>query len=171
MATIACSSYNVVSIPQTFYLILIYFTLPYLFSVDPQTSLAQQLECPSSAQRADSGLVGYKHFHSDLTQRLQKVLNEVNLAPPPQEPVGSQGRQSEISEDRQGRSSAGMRGPVLSVPKEQQVKKNGRAKERSKNQMSLKADAALVKATQAKVVKETSGNVKLIGAFSSKEMV
>ncbi|XP_076019485.1 synaptonemal complex protein 2 [Genypterus blacodes] len=117
-----------------------------------------------SAQGAESGQVSYKHFHSDLTQRLQKVLNEGTSAPPLQEP----GRQSEIREDCRDRSSASMCNAPLCVSKERQVKKKGRAKEKRKGQIAFKADASPAKASQANVMKAT--RVELPGASSSKEM-
>lgn len=127
----------------------------------------EQLECPSSAQGADSGQMSYTHFHRDLTQRLQKVLNEPTSAPPLQEP----GRESDIKEDRRDRNSGSMTNAPLCVSKERHVKKNRNAKEKSKGQITFKADAPPSKAAQTNVVKATSGRVQLPGSSSSKEMV
>ncbi|KAK9515487.1 hypothetical protein VZT92_026131 [Zoarces viviparus] len=113
----------------------------------PEPRLAQQQqECPSSAQRLSRpGLssTSQKQLHTELSQRLQKVLSERNQDPAPQEPLAPQRKLPEIREDSKGRSSAVQCASVLSIPKEQQTQRNGLAKGKSKRMMSLEADAAV----------------------------
>ncbi|XP_075950789.1 synaptonemal complex protein 2 [Anarhichas minor] len=115
----------------------------------PEPRLAQQQqECPSSAQRLPlPGLssTSQKQLHTELTQRLQKVLSERNQDAAPQEPLAPQRKLPDIREDSKGRSSAVQCALVLCTPKEQQTQRNGLAKGKSKRLMSLEADAAVTK--------------------------
>ncbi|XP_070695015.1 synaptonemal complex protein 2 [Pempheris klunzingeri] len=113
------------------------------------SSLAQQ-ERLSVTQRWSVPVLGpisQKQQHMELTQRLQQVLSERNQDPPPQEPAAPQRKMSNVREDPKGRSSADRCASTLGTPKEKQPQRNGQARGRSKGQMSLKADAALIKAS------------------------
>ncbi|XP_068589399.1 synaptonemal complex protein 2 isoform X3 [Cebidichthys violaceus] len=114
----------------------------------PEPRLAQQQECPSSAQRlSHPGLssTNQKQLHTELTQRLQKVFSERNQDPAPQQPLAPQRKLPDIREDSDGRSSAVQCASVLCTSKEQQTQSNDPAKGKSKRLMSLEADAAVTK--------------------------
>ncbi|XP_042347777.1 synaptonemal complex protein 2-like [Plectropomus leopardus] len=105
------------------------------------SSLERQQESLSSAQRlsvSGSSSVGQKQFHTELTQRLKQVLNERNPDPAPQEP-------SDIREAK-GRGSVERCASKRCAPKEQQAQRKGSAKGKIKRQMSVEAQAALIKA-------------------------
>ncbi|XP_044207947.1 synaptonemal complex protein 2 isoform X3 [Thunnus albacares] len=135
---------------------------------DSPSSLAQQPERPASAQGLSvpgSGPIKQKELHIKLTQRLQEVLNERNQNPAPQEPAAVQRKMCDIREDSKGRSSADQCGSTLYTSKEQQARRNGLAKRKSKGRMSLEADAdavkAPVKASTTKALQERTPNVKV----------
>nr|XP_010772156.1 PREDICTED: synaptonemal complex protein 2 [Notothenia coriiceps] len=148
-------------------------------SLEPRSSLAQQQDRPSSAQRFSvSDKHSQKQLHSELTQRLQQVLGESNQDPAPQEPA--QRKMSDIKDHAKGRRTADPSASTLCGPKEQQAHKNSLAKGKSKHQMSLQEDAAPVKApakapikasTAKAVQKRDPSNVKdkTSNALSSKE--
>lgn len=164
--------------PFNFYFV---FKLNYFFSLEPHSSLAQQHVCRSSAQSLPVpvlGPVGQKQLHTKLTRRLQQVFSERNQDPAPQEPAAPQRKMSYTREDSKGRSSADRFASTLCTPKEQQAQRNGLAKGKSKGQMSLEADAALIKApdkaSTTKAVRERippSVKVETNRALSSKEKV
>ncbi|XP_059189388.1 synaptonemal complex protein 2 isoform X2 [Centropristis striata] len=138
------------------------------------SSLAQQQEQPSSAQRSSSS-VSQKQLHIELTQRLQQVLNERNQDPAPLQPSEPQIKMS-VSKDSKGKSSVDRSASTLCTPKVQQTQRNGQAKGKRKSQMSAGADAAPIKApakasTTKALQKKTQLNV--IGdnnrALSSKQ--
>ncbi|KAF7658588.1 hypothetical protein LDENG_00010860 [Lucifuga dentata] len=145
----------------------------------PHSGLEQQQGSPSSTQRASlPGLhpISHKQFHSDLTQRLQKVLDEMTQAPAPQEPAASPEKLSEASQDPQNRSLMGLCGPTSCVSKEQQAKKKGCAKEKRNQIHPLGADPAPLKASAkvapTEVLKERTtpnASAKPTRAPSSKE--
>ncbi|XP_071372422.1 synaptonemal complex protein 2 [Centroberyx affinis] len=141
----------------------------------PRPSLEQQQERAfSSAQRVSvpgSGPISRKQLHTELTQRLQEVLNEMNQSPGPQEPTESQGKRSEVREEGRGSSWCAPK-----EPQQQQVGRKGLAKGKSKDQKSLEADPAPVKApvkvAPTQVLQEgitANLKIKATGALSSKE--
>ncbi|KAJ4934026.1 hypothetical protein JOQ06_006833, partial [Pogonophryne albipinna] len=144
---------------------------------EPRSSLAQQQDRPSSAQRFSvSDKHSQKQLHSELTQRLQQVLGESNQDPAPQEPAAAQRKMSDIKDHAKVRRTADPSASTLCGPKEQQAHKNSLAKGKSKHQMSLQEDAAPVKAsakasTAKALQKRDPSNVKdkTSNAFSSKE--
>ncbi|XP_033942241.1 synaptonemal complex protein 2 isoform X2 [Pseudochaenichthys georgianus] len=144
---------------------------------EPRSSLAQQQDRPSSAQRFSvSDKHSQKQLHSELTQRLQQVLGESNQDPAPQEPAAAQRKVSDIKDHAKGRRTADPSASTLCGPKEQQAHKNSLAKGKSKHQMSLQEDAAPVKApakasTAKALQKRDPSNVKdkISNALSSKE--
>ncbi|KAI9530932.1 hypothetical protein NQZ68_000423 [Dissostichus eleginoides] len=146
-------------------------------SLEPRSSLAQQQDRPSSAQRFSvSDKHSQKQLHSELTQRLQQVLGESNQDPAPQEPAAAQRKMSDIKDHAKGRRTADPSASTLCGPKEQQAHKNSLAKGKSKHQMSLQEDAAPVKApakasTAKALQKKDPSNVKdkTSNALSSKE--
>ncbi|KAI4823429.1 hypothetical protein KUCAC02_012013 [Chaenocephalus aceratus] len=144
---------------------------------EPRSSLAQQQDRPSSAQRFSvSDKHSQKQLHSELTQRLQQVLGESNQDPAPQEPAAAQRKVSDIKDHAKGRRTADPSASTLCGPKEQQAHKNSLAKGKSKHQMSLQEDAGPVKApakasTAKALQKRDPSNVKdkTSNALSSKE--
>ncbi|KAK1898688.1 Synaptonemal complex protein 2 [Dissostichus eleginoides] len=144
---------------------------------EPRSSLVQQQDRPSSAQRFSvSDKHSQKQLHSELTQRLQQVLGESNQDPAPQEPAAAQRKMSDIKDHAKGRRTADPSASTLCGPKEQQAHKNSLAKGKSKHQMSLQEDAAPVKApakasTAKALQKKDPSNVKdkTSNALSSKE--
>ncbi|XP_070767245.1 synaptonemal complex protein 2 [Enoplosus armatus] len=114
-----------------------------------RSSLAQEQQRLSSAQKLSVpvlGPVSQKQLYTELTQRLQQVLVERNQDPAPQEPPAPQIKMCDIREDSKGRSSADRCTSTFCAPKEEQAQRSGLAKRKSKGQMSLQADAALIKA-------------------------
>ncbi|KAM8864625.1 uncharacterized protein sycp2 [Spinachia spinachia] len=111
-----------------------------------RSSLAQQQEAPSSAQRVSpscSGPTSQKQLHAELTQRLQKVISERNRDPAPREHFAPRRNRSvDITGDSEGRSSALQ---VQCATKEQQAQKRGPAKGKSKHLTSPEAEAAVMK--------------------------
>lgn len=164
--------------PSNFYFV---FKFNYFFSLEPRSSLAQQQERRFSAQRLSVpvfGPISQKQLYTELTQRLQQVLSERNQDPGPQEPAAPQRKTSYTREDSKGRSSADLCASTLCTPKEQQAQRNGLPKGKSKGQMSLEADAALIKApaeaSTTKALQERippNVQVQTNRALSSKEKV
>ncbi|XP_073325885.1 synaptonemal complex protein 2 [Pagrus major] len=111
---------------------------------EPRSSLSQQQEHQSSAQRSSvplHGPISQKQFHTELTQRLKPFLSKGKQDLAPQEPALPQRKMSENREGSKDRSSV-----ERCVPKEQQVQRNRLVKGTSKGQMSLEADASPIKA-------------------------
>ncbi|CAK6951244.1 synaptonemal complex protein 2 [Scomber scombrus] len=127
------------------------------------TKAGGMTEQKSSAQ--GSGPIKQKELHVQLTQRLQEVLNDRSQKPAFQRPAAAQRKVCDIREDSKGRSSADQRGSTSCTSKEQQAKRNGPARGKSKGQMSLEADAtavkAPVKASTTKALQEKTPNVKV----------
>ncbi|KAI3356815.1 hypothetical protein L3Q82_003476 [Scortum barcoo] len=142
-------------------------------SLESRSSLAQQQEHQSSAQRLSApvhGPISQKQLHTELTQRLQQVLREANRDAAPQ--AAAQRKMSYTREDSKGRSSEDRFASTLCTPKGQQAQRNGLANGKIKGQMSPEADAALITApAKAKPLQERIPNVK-VGtkrALTSKE--
>ncbi|XP_070825464.1 synaptonemal complex protein 2 [Chaetodon trifascialis] len=113
---------------------------------EPRSSLSQQ---QSSAQRLSIpvlGPVSQKQMHTELTHRLQQVLNERNQDPAPQEPAAPQRKKSGSRGDSIGRCSVDHCASTLRIPKVQQAQRNDLAKGMKNGQMSLEAGADLIKA-------------------------
>ncbi|XP_035513508.1 synaptonemal complex protein 2-like [Morone saxatilis] len=113
----------------------------------PEPRLAQQQEGQSSVQKLSvqaPGPVSQKQLHTEVTQRLQQFLSERNQGPAPPQPAAPQRKMFDNGEDSKG--SAEQCASTLRAPKEQRAQKSGLAKGKSKGQMSLEADAALIKA-------------------------
>ncbi|XP_040915914.1 synaptonemal complex protein 2-like [Toxotes jaculatrix] len=111
--------------------------------------LVQQKEHPSSSLRLSvrgSGSISRKELHTELTQRLQQVLNERNKDCGNREPAAPQRKLSDTREDSKGNSSADQCASTLCTPKVRQAQRNSLAKGKSKGQMSLQADTAPNKA-------------------------
>ncbi|KAM9350340.1 LOW QUALITY PROTEIN: synaptonemal complex protein 2 [Symphorus nematophorus] len=148
-------------------------------SLEPCTSLSQQQEHRSSAQRLSvpvQGSISLKQLHAELTQRLQQVINERNQEPAPEEPAAPQRKMSNIGEDSKDISSVERCASTPCAPKGQQAQKNGLAKRKTKGQKSLEAVAAVIKApakaTTRKVLQEkmpSSVMVETNRALLSKE--
>ncbi|XP_028308865.1 synaptonemal complex protein 2 isoform X2 [Gouania willdenowi] len=106
---------------------------------EPRSSVAETQEHQlSSAQKwsvSDSTPVRLKRLHVDLTDRLQKVLDEQNREPVPEkEAVAPKKNAREESEDK----SSGKEDVLsISIPKVQQGQRQGRAKQKSKGQIPL----------------------------------
>ncbi|KAM4570552.1 uncharacterized protein sycp2 [Fundulus diaphanus] len=115
---------------------------------EPDSSvLAPQQRCPSSGQKwsvSDSSFVLHKRFHNELTERLEKVLNDRSKDPPPQE---STDRQSTMANSKRGseeRNPGNLCGSVH-VSKSQKAQRSKRFKEKRKEQMSPEADVGPTK--------------------------
>lgn len=135
--------------------------------------LGQQQRCPSSGQKvsvSDSNLVVHKQFHSDLTERLQKLLNDRNNDPPPQEsgdhrrklPGSKRGSEETNPENLDG---------SVSVPKLQKAQRSKQSKEKAIKQMSTKPSDVTVtnKTVQGRKEPEVKDDTKMV--ISSKQKV
>ncbi|XP_027144283.1 synaptonemal complex protein 2 isoform X2 [Larimichthys crocea] len=112
---------------------------------EPHSGLSQHRDRQSSAQRLSApihGPISQKQLHTELTQRLQQVLSERNQDPALEETTAPlQRKMSAVREDSKGRSSANR-----TAPKEQKAQRSDLAKGKSKGQIPLEVDAALIKA-------------------------
>ncbi|XP_023283356.1 synaptonemal complex protein 2 [Seriola lalandi dorsalis] len=146
---------------------------------EPHSNSAQQQEHPTLALRLSvpgSGPINHKQLHTELTQRLQRVLSEKNQDHAPQEPAATQRKMSGTRGDSKRRGSADQCASTLGTSNKQQAQRNGLAKGNSKGRMSLKADVALNKApvkapTTVALQEKIQPNVKAQTnrALSSKE--
>ncbi|XP_041802431.1 synaptonemal complex protein 2 [Chelmon rostratus] len=100
----------------------------------PQQSSVQRFSAPVL------GPISQRQLHTELTHRLQQVLKERNQDP------ASQRKMSDGQGVSKGRRSADHCASTLCIPKEQQAQRNGLEKGKSEGQMSLEADASLIKA-------------------------
>lgn len=145
------------------------------FPLESCSSLSGKQEGHTSAQRF-SAPVSQKQLHTELTQRLQQVLNERNQGPQPQESAALQGKMSDIrgkSKDRLSKGSS-----TVCAPREQQAPRNSLATGKKESKMSLEADTALIKAPAKVSTTETlqkrktsSSKAGTNSALSSKEKV
>ncbi|XP_034393537.1 synaptonemal complex protein 2 [Cyclopterus lumpus] len=136
---------------------------------EPRSSLAQQQECPSPAQRLSlpgSSSTSQKQLHTELTQRLQKVLSERNQDPAPQQPFVPQRKLADLRAGSKGTNSAVQSALVLCTSKEQQTQRKALSRGKSQRLMSREADAAVIKdpaktSTAKALQKRVPPNVKV----------
>ncbi|KAM4738199.1 LOW QUALITY PROTEIN: synaptonemal complex protein 2 [Anableps anableps] len=111
----------------------------------------------SSGQKlsvSGSSLVLHKEFHSVLTERLQKVLNDANKDPPLQE---SADRHRKLSNTKRGSEETNIENIrcSLSVPKMQRAQRSKQSKEKRKEQTSLEANTGTTKASDMIITNKT----------------
>ncbi|XP_068454092.1 synaptonemal complex protein 2 isoform X2 [Clinocottus analis] len=131
---------------------------------EPRSSLAQQQECPSSAQKLSlpgSSSTNQKQLHTELIPRLKKFLSERNQVPTPEEPFVPQRKVADLREDSKGRSSVVPCASVLCTSKEQQTQRKALTKGKSKRLMSREANAAEIKDPAKTLRKRVPPNVKV----------
>ncbi|XP_037336951.2 synaptonemal complex protein 2 [Pungitius pungitius] len=138
------------------------------------SSLAQQQEAPPSAQLGSpsgSGPTIQKQLHTELTQRLQKVISERNRHPASQEQFAPRSKKSsvDIRGDSESRSSAAQVQCATGLcTNEQQTQKRGAVKEKSKRLTSPEADAAVMKypakTSTSKAQKKKVPSIVTVGA-------
>ncbi|KAK5602052.1 hypothetical protein CRENBAI_017232 [Crenichthys baileyi] len=119
--------------------------------------LGPQQRCPSSRQKwsvSGSHLVFHKKFHSELTERLQKVINDRNKDPLSQESSDDQRNMSNSKRGSEETHSGNICGSV-SVPKMQKAQRSKQAKEKRKDQMSLETNTGPTKASEKTFTNKT----------------
>ncbi|XP_024862049.1 synaptonemal complex protein 2 isoform X1 [Kryptolebias marmoratus] len=147
---------------------------------ESNSSVVEQLErCPSSSRKlsiSNSSLVLQKQLHSELTQRLQQVLNERNEDPQYEAAPALQKKPSNARRNSKDRSSESMRDSALYTPQVQQLQTNDQRKGESKGQTSQRADAvstnSSLKTSATKTVqekKESKNKDETNTALSSKD--
>ncbi|XP_055078737.1 synaptonemal complex protein 2 [Periophthalmus magnuspinnatus] len=132
-------------------------------------SLPISVSPPSSAQHMSaisSGPVHPKHFHTELTQRLQQVLHERNQDASPQ-CVPAQRRKMSVPKDHpQTKNAVGV--SVTPDLKEKKPQRNRKVKANGKDTSQMEEDGVVVKATEKAAEEKMSVSVKST-ALSSKE--
>lgn len=107
--------------------------------------MSQQEHCQSSAHKLSlSASVSHNQLHTELTQRLQHVLDERKQNHLPQEPFSLQRKKSNIKVDAKDLSLGCQSDTSMSCTSK--GKENAPAKRRSRRQMSLEMDDHLIKA-------------------------
>ncbi|XP_043982155.1 synaptonemal complex protein 2 [Gambusia affinis] len=132
---------------------------------EPNSSLLEpQQRCPSSGRKlsvSESNVVLHKQFHSELTERLQKLLNDRSKDPPPQE---SADQHRKASNTKQGSRETDSENTCASVtvPKTQRAQRSKQSKEKRKEKAALEAeaDAGAAKASEKTVTNKTVENQK-----------
>ncbi|XP_047228681.1 synaptonemal complex protein 2 isoform X4 [Girardinichthys multiradiatus] len=116
-----------------------------------------QQRCPSSRQKlsvSGSHLVFHEEFHTELTERLQKVINDRNKDPLPQESSDDQRNMSNSKRGSEETHSENICGSV-SVPKMQKAQRSKQSKEKRKAQMSLETNTGPTKASNKTFTNKT----------------
>ncbi|XP_014846919.1 PREDICTED: synaptonemal complex protein 2 [Poecilia mexicana] len=137
--------------------------VPSLSRLEPNSSLLEpQQRCPSSGQKlsvSGSSLVLHKQFHSELTERLQKLLNDRSKDPPPQESADHFRKASNTKRGSRETDSENTRASVT-VPKTQRAQRSKQSKEKGKEKTALEADAGAAKASEKTITNKTVQNQK-----------
>ncbi|XP_054905451.1 synaptonemal complex protein 2 isoform X2 [Poeciliopsis prolifica] len=130
---------------------------------EPNSSLLEpQQRCPSSGQKlsvSKSSLVLHKQFHSELTERLQKLLSDRSKDPPPQESAGHHRKASNTKRGSRETDSENTHASVT-VPKTQRAQRSKQSKEKGTEKAALEADAGTAKASEKTVTNKTAENQK-----------
>lgn len=131
--------------------------------LEPNSSLLEpQQRCPSSGQKlsiSESSLVLHKQFHSELTERLQKLLNDRSKDPPPQESADHHRKASSTKRGSRETDSENTRATVT-VPKTQRAQRGKQSKENRKEKAALEANADAAKASEKTFTNKTVENQK-----------
>ncbi|XP_027878082.1 synaptonemal complex protein 2 isoform X1 [Xiphophorus couchianus] len=130
---------------------------------EPNSSLLEpQQRCPSSGQKlsvSESSLVLHKQFHSELTERLQKLLNDRSKDPLPQESADHHRKASNTKRGSRETDSENTRA-TETVPKTQRAQRSKQSKENRKEKAALEADADAAKASEKTFTNKTVENQK-----------
>lgn len=133
--------------------------------LEPNSSLLEpQQRCPSSGRKlsvSESNVVLHKQFHNELTERLQKLLNDRSKDPPPQESADQHRKPSNTKQGSRETDSENTCASVT-VPKTQRAQRSKQSKEKRKEKAALEAeaDAGAAKASEKTVTNKTVENQK-----------
>lgn len=134
--------------------------LNFFLSLGPPSCENQHGRLSSAHRMSDpvNSPISHKKLHTELTQRLQKVLNERNKDQAHQESAAAQKHMSDTRENCTSKSSV-----EQSAPKEQNVQRNGVAEQKNRRQMSGEKDAVAVKAPAT----NSTGKEKILSSAKS----
>lgn len=116
-----------------------------------------------------SGSINPQQLHAELTQRLQKVLNEKNQAASPKEAPAQKRKMPQTNQELKIRRTAGQIDPQVCDPKEK-TQRTSKTKAKDKVKTHVKPKAVQVK-TQRKAAVESTAPADTTTTLSSKEKV